>query len=69
MRASNTLPVCATCGDRVGVYEPLWAEHADGTLIRTGMLQLDQHRHGAPGISRLHHLGCLTPEDVRRRAA
>jgi hypothetical protein len=66
MNARNTHPVCATCRDRIGVYEPVWAEQPDGTLIRTGMLEIDdRHGHASP----LYHLGCLAAEQIRRRAA
>lgn len=50
---------CALCGDRIGVYEPIWLERADGSLHRSSFLNLDDH----PGYdqSRLWHLDCLIP--------
>jgi hypothetical protein len=56
------LLVCARCGDRIGVYEPLWAELADGTLHSSSYLNLarcDLHHE-----SRFWHLGCLAPDAV-----
>jgi hypothetical protein len=29
---------CAMCGDRIGVYEPLWLELTDGSLRRSSFL-------------------------------
>jgi hypothetical protein len=69
VKASNTHPICATCGDRIGVYEPLWAEQADGTLICTGMLEINRHMDGEQDVSRLYHFGCLPAEQLRTRAA
>jgi hypothetical protein len=52
-------PTCAHCGDRIGVYEPLWLELADGALHRSSYLNLGDY----PELdrSRLWHLGCLIP--------
>jgi len=55
---------CALCGDRIGVYEPIWLELADGRLHRSSFLNLGDH----PGYdqSRLWHLDCLIPEVMPR---
>jgi hypothetical protein len=55
---------CALCGDRIGVYEPIWLEFADGSLHRSSFLNLGDH----PGYdqSRLWHLDCVIPEVMRR---
>jgi hypothetical protein len=54
--------LCAACGDRIGMYEPLWCELPDGTLGLSSYLNLscEQRR----GRSRLWHLGCLAPDAV-----
>ena len=54
--------VCAECGDRIGVYEPLWLELADGTVLASSYLNLGGH--GPHECSRLWHLGCLAPDRV-----
>ena len=62
MQDRKWLLVCARCGDRIGVYEPLWAELPDGTLHSSSYLNLarcDLHRE-----SRFWHLGCLAPDAV-----
>ena len=54
--------LCAACGDRIGMYEPLWCELPDGALGSSSYLNLscEQRR----GRSRLWHLGCLAPDAV-----
>ncbi len=51
--------VCARCGDRIGVYEPLWIALADGTLRASSYLNLDEHE--LDERARLWHHGCLGP--------
>jgi len=53
--------VCARCGDRIGVYEPLWLELADGTACTGSYIGL---RTGPQEWSRLWHLGCLPIEEL-----
>jgi hypothetical protein len=57
---------CAACGDRIGVYEPVWIEHPDVGMIRSSYLQLDPvtRRHGCS----FWHDGCVTPTPTRRHA-
>ena len=51
---------CALCGDRIGVYEPIWLELADGGgRYRSSFLNLGDHPGYDP--SRLWHLDCLIP--------
>lgn len=69
MRSSNTNPVCATCGDRIGVYEPIWIEQTDGTLTTTGLLEMSQHSDGEPHAVRLYHFGCLAPNRIPDQSA
>ena len=54
--------LCAGCGDRIGMYEPLWCELPDGALGSSSYLNLscEQRR----GRSRFWHLGCLAPDAV-----
>lgn len=58
---------CAQCGDRIGVYEPLWLELADGALHHSSYLNLGDY----PELdrSRLWHLGCLLPRPSEPIAA
>lgn len=51
---------CVMCGDRIGVYEPIWLELADGGLHRSSYLNLGDYP--ALDRSRLWHLECLDPE-------
>ena len=55
---------CALCSDRIGVYEPIWLELADGRLDRSSFLNLGDY----PGYdqSRLWHLDCLIPDVMPR---
>ena len=48
-------PVCSACGDRIGVYEPVWLQLED-TVTASALLQIDR----AGTEPRLFHLGCLT---------
>jgi hypothetical protein len=34
---------CALYSDRLGVYEPIWLELADGSLHRSSVLNLGDH--------------------------
>lgn len=55
---------CAGCGDRIGVYEPIWLQHVDGSLANTSLLNLgDQVLTGAEA-PRMFHLGCLAPDEL-----
>ena len=55
---------CALCGDRIGVYEPIWLELGDGTLHCSSYLNLSDYPGHDP--SRFWHVDCLTPEAVPR---
>lgn len=62
MNQSNHRPLCAVCGDRTGVYERVWQELPDGTMVRTSLLKLSEQATGVePGL-RLHHAGCAPIE-------
>jgi hypothetical protein len=52
--------LCARCGDRIGVYEPIWLGLVDGSFHRSSYLNLGDHPGHDP--SRLWHLDCLIPE-------
>jgi hypothetical protein len=57
MRAAR----CPICGDVIGVYEPVFVEHADGTTTRSSLLNLDpQERAGAAA---LYHAACVDTRD------
>jgi hypothetical protein len=53
---------CTRCGERIGIYEPLWSEFPDGTLHPSSYLNLSHEQRR--GDSRLWHLGCLAPDAV-----
>jgi len=48
---------CAGCGKRIGVYEPLWIEGADGALAPSSLLNLDEDARA--DAAALWHLGCM----------
>jgi hypothetical protein len=58
--------LCARCGDRIGVYERLWLELADGTLRSSSFLNLAQHE--LHGRARLWHHSCLAPDGLSPEA-
>ncbi len=60
---SNPRPLCETCGDRIGVYEPIWLELPDGTITPTSLLAL-RHDGGDPGGGIYYHQGCLAPDRI-----
>lgn len=60
---SSPRPVCATCGDRIGVYEPIWLELPDGTIHSTSLLAL-RRDGGDPGGGIYYHEGCLAPDRI-----
>jgi hypothetical protein len=55
---------CAMCGDRIGVYEPIWLELADGSLHRSSYLNLGDYLGHDPSL--LWHLDCLIREATPR---
>jgi len=54
--------LCAACGDRIGIYEPIWCEWPDGTLASSSYLNLSREQRCAR--ARCWHLGCLAPDAV-----
>ena len=61
MPTTTPKPVCGVCGDRIGVYEPIWLALDDGTLVASALLKLDEHRARIHGDPQLFHLACLEP--------
>jgi hypothetical protein len=61
MPSATSKPVCGVCGDRIGVYEPIWLALDDGTLVASALLKLDDHRETIHGDPRMFHVGCLEP--------
>lgn len=49
---------CARCGDRIGVYERLWWQRADGTLTATSHRAVKDGRVQEEPGSRALHLAC-----------
>ena len=57
--------VCTRCGDRIGVFEPLWVELSDGTIHSSSFLNLGQHLgNEARRRARFWHAGCLAPDAI-----
>jgi hypothetical protein len=56
--------LCAHCGDRIGVYEPAWLEHNDGSIRTASFLNLDPEIRQGQERARLWHLGCLPPDAI-----
>jgi hypothetical protein len=52
---------CAGCGDRIGIYEPIWVEHPDNGTVRSSYLNLAAFER--PQTWRAWHVDCLTPEN------
>jgi hypothetical protein len=66
--AKGLVLICARCGDRIGVYEPFWLHHPDGTLINTAVLPL--RASGTEDVSgKPFHLGCLAPDALPHTGA
>jgi hypothetical protein len=63
MPTTTPNPVCGLCGDRIGVYEPIWLALDDGTLVASALLNLDDHRAAIHGDSQLFHIGCVGQSD------
>ena len=59
---------CAGCGDRIGVYEPLWWEQPDGSITDAALLALGQDARSGRVRSRFYHHGCLPPADLPRES-
>jgi hypothetical protein len=55
MNSLDSRPLCACCGDRIGVYEPVWLERPDGTRVRSGLLELGETLPDG----RIFHSECL----------
>ena len=57
--------VCTRCGDRIGVFEPLWVELSDGTIHSSSFLNLGQHLGNEEcRRARFWHAGCLAPDAI-----
>jgi hypothetical protein len=63
MATTRAKPVCGACGDRIGVYEPIWLALDDGTFVPSALLNLDEHRSTIQGDPRLFHVGCVDPHE------
>jgi hypothetical protein len=63
MQGTTSKPVCWACGDRIGVYEPIWLTLDDGTVVMTALLNLDDHRSRMQSDARLFHVSCLESGD------
>jgi hypothetical protein len=60
-------PVCAACGERIGVYEPIWHVAPSAGAERTPWLQLEDRRRSAassPLLESLWHVECAEGEGI-----
>lgn len=55
MNPVSPFPRCAACGDRIGVYEPIWLQKPDGSVVGSALLELESPARDL----RLFHSGCL----------
>ncbi len=53
---------CDRCGDRIGVYEPIWWRMPDGSIVPSAFLPMRSSREFGRGSSRYFHAACLVPE-------
>jgi hypothetical protein len=60
---------CARCGDRIGVYEPLCWERADGSRATSSLAAMDRRGDRPPHDARVFHLACAAPARPLRAAA
>jgi hypothetical protein len=58
MNESSPFLHCAHCGDRIGVYEPVWLEYADGSVVESTLLSLGDPRALTADGARLLHDEC-----------
>jgi len=63
MATTSSTQVCGVCGDRIGVYEPIWLALDDGTFVASALLNLDEHRSRINGDPRLFHADCIDPDE------
>jgi hypothetical protein len=63
MAERDERPRCDGCGDAVGVYEPIWLEHAGGTLRRSSILALSGEERAQ--ARRGWHVGCVATTNGR----
>jgi hypothetical protein len=52
--------VCARCGEVVGVHEPIWFDHRDGTIRCTSLLNVNATERRM--ARRVLHTGCIVPD-------
>jgi hypothetical protein len=66
-------PRCPSCGELLGVYEPLILDAGDGHPVRTSLLRLSPgERAAAHAAGSLFHASCradVTPHEPARRRA
>jgi hypothetical protein len=62
--AEDTHRFCARCGERIGLYEPLWRRNPDCTLVKT-RLAMRQHEPQDQSQPQIWHIQCLET-DVNR---
>lgn len=64
----ETFPRCARCGDPIGVYEPMWSEQPDGTIVDSALLTIGEDARKGHAHSRFFHHGCLAPAELPRES-
>ena len=53
---------CACCGDRIGIYERLWWQMPDGSIVPSAFLPMRSSPEFRDGSSRHFHAACLVRE-------
>jgi hypothetical protein len=53
---------CERCSGRIGVYEPLWWQLADGSMVPSAFLPMSLSSYALRLGSRFYHRACLPPE-------
>jgi hypothetical protein len=53
---------CDRCGDRIGVYERMWWQKPDGSVVPSAFLPMRSSREFDGDSSRCFHADCLVPE-------
>ncbi|MGZ4268346.1 MAG: hypothetical protein ACXVFN_02450 [Solirubrobacteraceae bacterium] len=57
-RGGGAPPPCSSCGEPLGVYEPLHWRRPDGSVVRCGWLQARTDPDHAHPLSAFFHVAC-----------
>ena len=54
---------CDRCGERIGIYEPLWWHLPDGSMLPSAFLPMSLSPYQLRLGSRFYHRNCLVPSE------